>query len=209
MANTNHEIISKEGIDFLTKRSSIFQDILNKYGTPPAWEREPGFETLIKIILEQQVSLESAKAHFIALQENIGEINPSNVLHATEDQLTNSHLSRQKKIYIKALANEILNKGLDLETLNNLEEDEIRSKLINIKGIGNWTVNVYLMMCLKREDIFPIGDIALKNTMKELAGLQTEEEMLKLAEEWRPYRTLATFFMWHNYLSKKRKTLPK
>ena len=93
-----------------------------------------------------------------------------------------SHLSRQKKTYIKALADEILNKGLDLESLHNLEEDEIRNKLINVKGIGSWTVNVYLMMCLKKEDIFPLGDIALKNTMKELTGLQTEEEMLKLAD---------------------------
>ena len=182
MTNKNHEIISKEGINFLVKKSTIFQDILNKYGTPPAWEREPGFETLIKIILEQQVSLESAKAHFIALQQNIGTINPMNVLNASEEQLINSHLSRQKKTYIKALADEILNKGLDLESLHNLEEDEIRNKLINVKGIGNWTVNVYLMMCLKKEDIFPLGDIALKNTMKELTGLQTEEEMLKLAD---------------------------
>lgn len=209
MTNSNNEIISKEGINFLVKKSTIFQDILNKYGRPPAWEREPGFETLIKIILEQQVSLESAKAHFIALQQNIGTINPMNVLNASEKQLINSHLSRQKKTYIKALADEILNKGLDLESLHNLEEDEIRNKLINVKGIGSWTVNVYLMMCLKKEDIFPLGDIALKNTMKELTGLQTEEEMLKLADEWRPYRTLATFFMWHHYLSKKGKTLPK
>ncbi|MEZ5047178.1 MAG: DNA-3-methyladenine glycosylase 2 family protein [Chitinophagaceae bacterium] len=209
MTKKQKKIVNEKNVKFLISKNIIFKNIYDTYGRPPEWERKPGFETLVKIILEQQVSLESAKAHFIKLKQNIGSVTPKNIYIATEQQLIDSHLSRQKRIYVKALADEILHKGLNLKKMEDWNEEEITNRLIKIKGIGHWTINIYLMMCLKKTDIFPLGDIALKNTMKKLTGLQSEEEMLSLSNQWRPYRSLATFFMWHQYLSEKGKRLPE
>jgi DNA-3-methyladenine glycosylase II len=113
------------------------------------------------------------------------------------------HVSRQKAKYLRALSTEILDGKLNLEELPRLKHDEVRVQLTNIKGIGNWTTDIYLMFCLKARDIFPIGDIAVVNTIRELSKAVTREEILLLSEKWKPYRSLATYFLWHYYLKKR------
>lgn len=208
MHKNDKNIINRLDVEFLFSKNVLFKSIYDSYGMPPEWDRASGFETLVKIILEQQVSLSSAKAHFDKLKEVIGGITPKLISEATENELNDGHLSRQKKVYVKALAEAVLSGELDFEMLEELTEPEVREQLTKIKGIGNWTADVYLMMCLKQKDIFPIGDIALRNTLKELTGATSVEEMLAIAEEWRPVRTLATFFLWHHYLTKRGRTLP-
>lgn len=202
-------IVNEADMQFLLNKHALFQEILEKYGSPPAWSRVPGFETLIKIILEQQVSLASARAHFLRLRENLGEISPQTILAASDEQLRKSHLSRQKQQYVRALSEALVQKQLVLENLPDLPEAAVRSQLTQIKGIGNWTANVYLLLCLQRTDIFPIGDVALRNTLKEFTGLTSPEEMVLLAADWKPKRSLATFFCWHHYLQKTGKKLPE
>lgn len=181
----------------------LFVSIHKQYGTPPNWSRSKGFVTLSQIILEQQVSLASAQAHFNKLNSYVKEFSPKYILKLTDEEMRHCQISRQKTKYLRELATALLKKELDLDHLHALPDEDIRTRLTQIKGIGNWTVDVYLMFCMESKDIFPIGDIALVNTVKELTSAETREEILAAGEKWKPYRTLATFFLWHYYLKKR------
>lgn len=199
-------IVNQKDIKILIERNHIFAAIFEQYGAPPDWSREPGFISLSKIILEQQVSLASANAHFQKLNAYLEEFSPSNILYLSDEEMRNCQISRQKAKYLRALSAAICNGELDLLKLPGLGEPEIRRRLIAIKGIGHWTTDIYLMFCLQAKDIFPIGDIAVVNTVKELSGAQTAEEILSLAEQWKPLRSLAAYFLWHYYLKKRGRT---
>lgn len=196
-------IVNPENIECLIKTDSVFAVIHDKYGIPPNWTRPPGFVSLSKIILEQQVSLASANAHFQKLNNFLDEFTPSNILKLTDEEMRNCQISRQKTKYLRELSGAVLRGELILEEFPELNESEIRKQLTRIKGIGDWTTDVYLLFCLQKQDIFPIGDIALVNTVKELTPAKNREEILLLAENWKPNRSLATYFFWHYYLKKR------
>jgi len=170
------------------------------------WTRPASFQSLILFILEQQVSLASAYAAFKKLKEKIGFVTPAKILLLTDAELRACYFSRQKIVYARELANAVQTKKLKLKKLALANEDEIRTELKKIKGIGDWTVDVYLMHALQRTDLFPLGDIALVNSLKEVKQLHpkiTKEEMLKIAESWRPHRTIAAMILWHAYIQKR------
>lgn len=192
-----------EAIAFLVDRDAVFKELYAQYGNPIVPNRPEGFQTFVKLILEQQVSLESARACYVKIEMALGEVTPQLILLASDEVLRACGVSRQKSSYLKALAEAILNKSLVLETLSGKHPDDVRNELIQIKGIGHWTIDVYLMFCLQSPDIFPIGDIALVNTLKELYGCNNKAEMLALADNWKPYRSMATYFFWHHYLQKR------
>lgn len=194
----------KEAIQYLIQKDKIFGQIIDKYGLPEIIPSRPeGFETLVLLILEQQVSIDSAKATFLRMREVVGEVIPENLVLISEEEFRSFGVSRQKAKYINHLADAILTNKIDLSTLSLISADEVREKLIQLKGIGNWTIDVYLMFSLKKEDVLPIGDVAIVNTMKELLGLQEKEEMVIYAQNWAPHRTLASFLLWHHYLQKR------
>lgn len=199
-------IVNPEDIKQLIQSDEIFAGISAQYGIPPNWTRPQGFISLSKFILEQQVSLASANAHFLKLNAFVSEFAPSNLLQLTDEEFRNCHISRQKARYLRALSEAILSGNLDLEALPKLSEPEVRKKLTSIKGIGHWTADVYLMFCLQSKDIFPIGDIAVVNTIKELTEAKTKEEIALVAEKWKPLRSLAVYFLWHHYLKKRNRT---
>jgi DNA-3-methyladenine glycosylase II len=181
--------------------------IIDTYGHPPVWKRKQSFETLIHIILEQQVSLASAKAALNKLKEKIGNVTPQKITSLTDAELKACYFSRQKIIYARHLAESILNKQLNLKKLAYLPDEAVRAELKKIKGIGDWTVDVYLMMVLQRADLFPVGDIALVNSMKEVKNLHKhtgKEELLLIAKSWKPYRTVAAYLLWHAYIIKRK-----
>src|SRR5215831_18691821 len=151
----------------LSKKDKDLKLIIDTHGHPPMWTRPASFQTLILTILEQQVSLASAYAAFKKLRQKIGFVTPSKILALTDAELKACYFSRQKIIYARELAQAIQNKQLDLKRLGSQHEDEIRIQLKKIKGIGDWTVDVYLMHALQRADLFPLGDIALVNSLKE------------------------------------------
>jgi DNA-3-methyladenine glycosylase II len=170
------------------------------------WTRPGTFQTLILTILEQQVSLASAYSAFKKLKQRIGFVTASKILALTDAELRACYFSRQKIVYARELANAIQNKQLNLKKLSQATNDEVRAELKKIKGIGDWTVDVYLMHALQRTDLFPLGDIALVNSLKEIKQLPhhiTKEEMLAIAESWRPYRTIASMILWHAYIQKR------
>ena len=198
-------IVNDQDIKELISIDPIFADIFNTLGAPPDWNRPTGFVSLCRIILEQQVSLASANAHFQKLNSYVSAFTPEELVKLTDEEMRDCQISRQKATYLRALSTSILLGNLDLGELQFLTESEVREKLIKIKGIGNWTIDVYLMFCLKSKDIFPIGDIALVNTVKELTDAKTAEDILILAENWRPYRSLAAYFLWYYYLKKRKR----
>lgn len=197
-------IVNEKDIKTLIKRDKLFAEIYQQHKAPPNWSRPQGFVALSKIILEQQVSLASANAHFLKLDGYIKEFTPACMLTLTDEEMRNCQISRQKTKYLRELSIAIVNKSLDLEGLSKLGEPEIRRQLTAIKGIGHWTVDIYLLFCLQEKDIFPIGDIAVVNTVKARTGAKTKEEIIALAENWKPLRSLATYFLWHAYLEKRR-----
>ena len=192
--------------DVLAKKDRDLRTIIKQYGYPPMWTRPATFQTLILFILEQQVSLASAYAAFKKLKEKVGYVTPAKILLLTDEELRSCYFSRQKIIYARELAKAVQSKQLRLNKIAISHEDEIRLELKKIKGIGDWTVDVYLMHALQRTDLFPLGDIALVNSLKEIKQLHpqtTKEDMLSIAESWRPYRTIASMILWHAYIKKR------
>lgn len=192
----------------LAKQDADLKLIIDQFGYPPMWKRQAGFETLIHIILEQQVSLASALAALNKLKNVLKDITPQNFLLLSNEELKACYFSRQKIVYATHLAAEILSGNLNLDELAGLDNDAVREKLTKIKGIGNWSVDVYLMMVLQRQDLFPLGDVALIKSVKETKKLSSEitkEEIGKLANQWNPYRTIAVFILWHGYLSRRKR----
>ena len=190
----------------LGQRDTHLQKIIHRHSYPPMWSRPASFETLIHIILEQQVSLASAKAALEKLREKIKKISPENLLALTDEELRACYFSRQKTGYARHLAEAMVSGRLNLKKLSAAPDDEIRAALKEIKGIGDWTVDVYLLFVLQRSDIFPLGDLAMVNALKEVKQLPKQaarEELLALAEAWRPHRSIATMLLWHYYIKTK------
>ena len=193
----------KQAVAYLLNTDAIFERIIQEYGIPVQPKRPQGFETLVLLILEQQVSIDSAKATFLRLKQAIPEFYPENLSLFPDENFRTCGVSRQKVKYIKALSNAVISNELDLASLEFKHPDVVRQELIKIKGIGNWTIDIYLMFCLNSPDIIPLGDIAVVNTMKELLDIHTREEMEEYALKWKPYRSFATYFLWHYYLQKR------
>lgn len=175
------------------------------YGPPPLWNRPPGFETLLQIILEQQVSLSSAKACYDKLCVRLKTVTPRKLLTLDDAEMKRIGFSRQKTAYARHLAEAVVNKAIDLDDLNGRPDGEVKSELMRHKGVGEWTSDIYLLMALLRPDVMPKGDIALHTAWHQLSGepRPTADEFLEIAERWRPYRSVAARMLWHYYLSEK------
>jgi len=190
--------------DELASKDNDLKAILNQYGYPPLWIRPNTFETLVLTILEQQVSLASAYSAYKKLKDRI-RITPKNLLSLTDEELRGCYLSRQKIVYTRELANAILTKKISLKKFETLPDDVVRTKLKALKGLGDWTVDIYLLHALRRLDLFPIGDLALVNSIKMVKQipLATKQDLLDLSRKWQPYRSIATMLLWHYYIKKK------
>jgi DNA-3-methyladenine glycosylase II len=190
----------------LARQDAELAAIIKQHGFPPMWTRPATFQTLILTILEQQVSLASAYAAFKKLREKIGFVTPTKILALTDAEMRACYFTRQKIVYARELARAIKNRKINLKQLGLLPDEEVRTILIQLKGIGHWTIDVYLMHALQRTDLFPLGDIALVNSLKEVKQLPKDinkEKMLEIAEPWRPHRTIAAMILWHAYIKKR------
>jgi DNA-3-methyladenine glycosylase II len=190
----------------LAARDRDLAGILTTYGNPPLWRRATGFSTLVHIILEQQVSLSSGRAMLDRLNTAIQPFEPDNFIRLGEGYLRSLGVTRQKAAYLVHLSSLIVAGDLNLASLAKMNDDEARLVLMSVKGIGYWSADVYLLMAMRRADIWPSGDLALAVAMKELKGLPTRPtpaELERLAEKWRPHRAVAARMLWQYYLGKK------
>lgn len=196
-----------QGVAFLCARDPHLARIYQQFGLPPLWAREPGFATLTHIILEQQVSLASAKAAFMRLQEACeGSVTPEALLRFDDLELKQIGFSRQKAAYARLLAHSLLDGSFSLERISMLEDADAYDALLRIKGVGPWTANIYLLMALLRPDAWPPGDLALEVAWQKITGLEkrpSKEEMSAIAGRWQPWRAVAARLLWHDYLSRK------
>jgi DNA-3-methyladenine glycosylase II len=178
-----------------------------RYGDPPLWRRSAGFTTLVHIILEQQVSLKSAKAMLVRLEGIIEPFTPERFVELGVDYLRSLGVTRQKSAYLIDLSTSIVDGDLSFTKLARMSDDEARLALTRIKGIGLWSADVYLLMAMRRADIWPAGDLALAVAMKELKGLAARPDhrgLEQLAEQWRPLRAVAARMLWQYYLGSRR-----
>lgn len=177
------------------------------YGTPPLWARPQGFSTLVHIILEQQVSLASARACHDKLCQRLGKLTPRTFLTLDAAELKTVGFSRQKTAYARNLAETILKRKLSLGALETMPDEEVRARLKQLKGVGDWTCDIYLLMALLRPDVMPRGDLALHvayQKLKDLPQRPGADEFTRLAEKWKPYRAAAARLLWHYYLCERR-----
>jgi DNA-3-methyladenine glycosylase II len=201
-----NENIFARGVRLLVDRDTHLAEVVEKYGPPPLWVREPGFPTLVYIILEQQVSLASAKAAFDRLNAAVRPLTPGRFLKLTDAELLRIGFSRQKTLYTRLLAESLSRRYFDLRDLHGLEDDTARKMLVAFKGIGKWTADIYLLSALRRPDIWPTGDLALSTAVQEVKRLRqrpSPERLEKLSAPWRPWRAVAARLFWHAYLSKR------
>ncbi len=191
-------------LEELGSRDRTLGKILADLGPPPMWARAPGFPTLLHIILEQQVSLASARAAFDKLRAAVSPLTPGRFLQQDDATLRAVGFSRQKAGYGRNLARDILSGRLYLKRLAMLDDMAAREKLISVKGIGRWTADIYLLMALRRPDVWPTGDLALAVAARhalELSTLPSPDEMASLGARWKPWRAVAARLLWHYYLS--------
>ena len=190
----------------LASRDQLLANIHTDYGDPPLWQRASGFRTLVHIILEQQVSLSSAKSMLVRLETAIQPFTPERFLELGDERLRQLGVTRQKSAYVLHLSDEIVSGRLKLRGLTRLNDDQVLVRLTGIKGIGLWSANIYLLMAMRRADIWPAGDLALAVAIKELKNLPAKpsfEELEEIAEPWRPYRAVAARMLWQYYLGRK------
>lgn len=183
-------------------------EIVRRHGLPEFWAREPGLETLVLLILEQQVSLASARAAYDRLEQRLGGLSTAGILGSSDAELRADGFSRQKARYVRALSTAVEDGSLDLLAVATLDDDGVRAALVALPGIGPWTADVYLLSALRRPDVWPVGDIALQEAARRIRGLElrpTAIELEALGEVWRPHRASAARLLWHLYLSEPKR----
>ncbi len=192
----------------LADRDHDLARVVSDHGAPPRWARDPGFATLALLILEQQVSLASARATYARLEAACAGVGPEPVLALGDDGMRSVGLSRQKARYVRLLAEAVAGGALDVDRLAGLGDDGVRVELTRITGIGDWTADIYLLTALQRPDVWPAKDLALQVAAHEIKGLDARPDHTALAEigePWRPYRAVAARILWHYYLNTKRR----
>jgi DNA-3-methyladenine glycosylase II len=195
------------GLRALARRDRDLARVVDQYGPPPMWARQPGFPTLVHIILEQQVSLASARAAFNRLKAAI-RVTPRNFLTLDDSTLKAIGFSRQKTGYARHLAQAILDRRFSPAALARMDDEAARAALVELKGIGVWTADIYLLMALRRPDVWPHGDLALAvaaHHVKQLPSRPTYDELTAMSEAWRPWRAVAARVLWHYYLSQRKR----
>ena len=210
MNQTRSQVLTRQTLALaareLANRDKLLSNIFDVHGDPPLWRRAAGFPTLVHIILEQQVSLRSGKAMFDRLNGAIQPFEPGEILRRGEMHLRGLGVTRQKSAYLVHLSSLLVSGELNLTKLCRMGDEEVRSALMKVKGIGSWSADVYLLMAMRRSDIWPAGDLALAVVAKELYGLEkrpSPEELELLAEKWRPNRAVAARMFWQYYLAKQ------
>lgn len=205
------EVRFAEGASLLADEDEAISAIVDRWGIPEFWARRPGFETLVLLILEQQVSLESGAAMYRKLKELLGDVNPQTILDLGPARMRDIGVTRQKASYLTGLSNAIVSGELDLRVLEDETADVARRALTDLKGIGPWTADAYLLSASRRPDMWPVGDRALQVGAGEAVGMQspaTESELEILGEAWRPIRAVAARLIWHNYLCERGRVEP-
>lgn len=199
----------REGVAVLSDQDPGLARIVAAHGVPAFWRRPQGFETLVRIILEQQVSLESAATLYARVAEALGGMSPTVVTEAGEERLRQHGLTRQKARYVVALAEQVESGALSLSALARTDDAEAAERLMRVPGIGPWSAGVYQLVALRRPDVWPPGDLALHLALKQLRALKAAPSSAvaeRMAERWAPWRAVAARILWRGYLAERNRS---
>ena len=192
-------------LDALTKIEPRFGPVIAKMGYPEPRKRDPGYATLLRTIVGQQVSVAAAASVWNKLEVLLGAGCAPDILLAQDyDALRACGMSRQKQGYARSLAELVISGGLPLDALP-VDDEEAIAYLTRVKGIGRWSAEIYLLFAEGRGDIWPAGDLAVQEAVGRLMGLSerpSEKATREIAEAWRPHRGAAAIFTWHIYNEK-------
>ena len=193
----------KKGFKHLIQKEPLFKAVLEQKNYEiKLFNKKKGFEGLVSLIVDQQLSVASARAIFKRMKELIEPFTAKNFIQVSETDLRNAGLSYQKIKYCKGIANNIISGDLDLESLEKKEDSEVIEELVKIKGIGEWTAKCYLLSCLKRIDVWPAADLGLMVAIQKLKGMKERPKQLtieEIAEHWSPYRSVAALLLWSTH----------
>jgi DNA-3-methyladenine glycosylase II len=192
------------GVRTLRARDADLDAIVRRHGPPPLWGRRPGFPTLVRIILEQQVSLAAARTMYRRLEARLGGVTPAMVSCLGVSGMRALGFTGQKAGYCQALADQLLRGELDLGAIARADDPTGRSRLLSVRGLGPWSVDIYYLMALRRPDIWPHGDLALASAVhrvKRLRERPSYDRLTAMAARWAPWRSVAARILWHHYLS--------
>jgi DNA-3-methyladenine glycosylase II len=187
----------------LASRDRLLAGIRDRLGSPPMWGRRPGFATLVRIILEQQVSLAAARTMYRRLDAFLGGMSAAHFAASSVSDLREFGLTRQKAGYCHGLALRVLDGRLDLAAAARAGDEAGRSALLAVPGLGPWSVDIYYLMALRRPDVWPTGDLALAVALRDLRRMKHlpgPEEQRRLAGHWSPWRSVAARMLWAHYL---------
>jgi DNA-3-methyladenine glycosylase II len=209
--NATPRCLTRQSLYFATgelaSRDRLLAEIRDRLGTPPMWGRRPGFATLVRIILEQQVSLAAARTMYLRLEARLGGMSAAHVAASSVAELREFGLTRQKAGYCHGLALRVLDGRLDLPTVARAGDEAGRSALLSVPGLGPWSVDIYWLMALRRPDVWPTGDLALAVALRDLKHMKhtpRAEEQERLAERWSPWRSVAARMLWSHYLDARK-----
>jgi DNA-3-methyladenine glycosylase II len=186
----------------LAATEPIFARLIERNGVPPLWRREPSYATVVRLILEQQVSLASATAAYARLARRVGDVTPEAILSSTDAELRADGFSRQKAGYVRDIATAVVDGSFDPAAVAS-DRDEAVTALLALRGVGPWTASCYALFAMGEQDVWPTGDRALHVAVArvfELASVPTTGEAEALARAWSPYRSAAARMLWHDYL---------
>jgi len=194
-------------VEELCSRDSDLAGVVRRHGPPPMWARPPGFATLVRIVLEQQVSLSSADAAFRRLRIGAGRMSAARVSRLSLPQIRRLGITRQKAEFIHDIGRAATAGELRLWGLASADDTTVRNTLLQIRGIGPWTADIYLIMALRRPDVWPDGDLALVKSLRHLKRLRSvpgPDAIRRITAGWAPWRAVAARIVWHSYLSERR-----
>jgi DNA-3-methyladenine glycosylase II len=186
----------------LGTRQAAFIELVELVGIPALRSAEPGYRGLIRIVVDQMISLKAAQAIWNRMEQNLGPLEPENLIRRRETTLRKAGLSGGKIRAIQAITKAVRDGSLDLEMLGSLDNDTVMAKLTALPGVGPWTAEIYLLFCLGRADIWPAGDVALQHAVHHALRLNARPDagqMRQLAEAWRPFRGAAALILWNYY----------
>lgn len=203
-SKTGNNVQTIEVFQWLAAQDNKLANILSQYGVPELILRPEGFRTLVFIVIEQQISLQAARKIFERLESRLKKVNPETVFNTSAEVMKTIGLNRQKINTIHELSSRVINREIDLNQLQFMDDEDVRKVLVSIKGIGNWTADIYLLEALNRPDILPSTDLALARCIQEIWGLEKRpdrEIIVKMALRWRPWRSYAVRLIWTAYLN--------
>ena len=191
----------EKGIKHLSKSDKSLAKIIKEFPKPKINKTKLYFQSLIKYIIYQQLSTKSAFAIHSRFKKLFAseKINPNDIIAIPNEKLKTIGLSKQKIEYINILAKEWSGISKKFDDIDLLDDKNIGRQLMNVKGIGKWTVDMFLIFSLARPDVLPTGDLVIKKgyaKLYDMKKLPSEDEMTKVAEKWKPYRTLACLYLW-------------